>query len=295
MEKKQFPLRIRPTLWAELDRWAADELRSVNGQIEYLLRQAVRSAPQPPAGVAARRPARLVAGQVATSEWRPRNSAPHPSAVSRHGRSQQNRDAPFTLRWMKWSAHEDHRVRRDPRGRSALLFGAQIRMLRINAAAPAAAAATTFAYSPGNACRRRVVGGTGTAPRVPGGLPETRRLSYGGLRRSGSFSRDGLLILGTQPREIAIGPAEAAELVGGDWRSWGDCTFDIDQAHVSAHEDTAWFASTGRVRFDLSRYPRPAAAPVGCDGPGRRRAGGSRSFSSSSTSTTVSPCSSSSY
>ena len=34
-------MRIDPALWAELESWAQDELRSVNGQIEYLLRQAV--------------------------------------------------------------------------------------------------------------------------------------------------------------------------------------------------------------------------------------------------------------
>ena len=42
MERKQFLLRIDPELWKELEKWSADELRSVNGQIEYLLRQAVR-------------------------------------------------------------------------------------------------------------------------------------------------------------------------------------------------------------------------------------------------------------
>lgn len=41
-ERKSFLLRIDPTLWAELEAWAQDELRSVNGQIEYLLRQAVQ-------------------------------------------------------------------------------------------------------------------------------------------------------------------------------------------------------------------------------------------------------------
>ncbi|HTB93365.1 MAG TPA: hypothetical protein VK728_11075 [Candidatus Sulfotelmatobacter sp.] len=41
MERKSFLLRIDPVLWAELEAWAQDELRSVNGQIEYLLRQAV--------------------------------------------------------------------------------------------------------------------------------------------------------------------------------------------------------------------------------------------------------------
>jgi len=39
--RKTFLLRIDPALWAELEAWAQDELRSVNGQIEYLLRQAV--------------------------------------------------------------------------------------------------------------------------------------------------------------------------------------------------------------------------------------------------------------
>ncbi len=39
--RKQFLLRIDPELWAELERWSAEELRSVNGQIEYVLRQAV--------------------------------------------------------------------------------------------------------------------------------------------------------------------------------------------------------------------------------------------------------------
>ena len=39
--RKQFLLRIDPQLWTDLERWAAEELRSVNGQIEYVLRQAV--------------------------------------------------------------------------------------------------------------------------------------------------------------------------------------------------------------------------------------------------------------
>lgn len=40
-ERKPFLLRIDPALWAELESWAQAELRSVNGQIEYILRQAV--------------------------------------------------------------------------------------------------------------------------------------------------------------------------------------------------------------------------------------------------------------
>jgi len=39
--RKTFLLRIDPALWAELEAWAQGELRSVNGQIEYILKQAV--------------------------------------------------------------------------------------------------------------------------------------------------------------------------------------------------------------------------------------------------------------
>ena len=41
-DRKAFLLRIDPKLWAELEAMAGDELRSVNGQIEFLLRQAVQ-------------------------------------------------------------------------------------------------------------------------------------------------------------------------------------------------------------------------------------------------------------
>lgn len=61
--RKPFLLRLPPALLEELNRWAADELRSVNAQIEYLLREAVRrhrkelpdddaSDDSPPAGLA---------------------------------------------------------------------------------------------------------------------------------------------------------------------------------------------------------------------------------------------------
>jgi hypothetical protein len=41
-DRKAFLLRVDPELWADLEAWAADELRSVNGQVEFLLRQAVQ-------------------------------------------------------------------------------------------------------------------------------------------------------------------------------------------------------------------------------------------------------------
>jgi hypothetical protein len=40
-ERKSFLLRLPPPLWKDLEKWAADELRSVNGQIEFVLREAV--------------------------------------------------------------------------------------------------------------------------------------------------------------------------------------------------------------------------------------------------------------
>ena len=41
-QRKPFLLRIDPALWAELEAWAQAELRSVNGQIEYVLKQALQ-------------------------------------------------------------------------------------------------------------------------------------------------------------------------------------------------------------------------------------------------------------
>lgn len=57
-KKKQILLRIDPSLWNTLNAWAQDELRSLNGQIEWLLREAVRQRrgqnlppeDEPPAG-----------------------------------------------------------------------------------------------------------------------------------------------------------------------------------------------------------------------------------------------------
>lgn len=47
--RKSFLLRIDPGLWNEVEAWAQEELRSVNGQIEFLLKQAVaRRKSQPP-------------------------------------------------------------------------------------------------------------------------------------------------------------------------------------------------------------------------------------------------------
>jgi len=43
-DKKRFLLRLDPGLYRRLEKWAADELRSVNGQMEYLLRDSLLRA-----------------------------------------------------------------------------------------------------------------------------------------------------------------------------------------------------------------------------------------------------------
>ncbi|MEW9700681.1 hypothetical protein [Paenibacillus sp. SI8] len=51
--KKNFPLRLDPKLYEALERWAGDEFRSVNGHIEYLLRESLQRAgrlPKPGSG-----------------------------------------------------------------------------------------------------------------------------------------------------------------------------------------------------------------------------------------------------
>lgn len=40
--KKQIALRLSPELYSELTKWAEDEFRSINGQIEYLLTESVK-------------------------------------------------------------------------------------------------------------------------------------------------------------------------------------------------------------------------------------------------------------
>ena len=55
-DRKPFLLRLEPSLHRALQGWADDELRSLNGQIEYLLRDALRRAGRLPAAGAAPAP-----------------------------------------------------------------------------------------------------------------------------------------------------------------------------------------------------------------------------------------------
>jgi hypothetical protein len=58
-ERKRFLLRLEPSTYDALERWAGDELRSVNAQIEFALLEALRQAgrlPGPPAATRGRTP-----------------------------------------------------------------------------------------------------------------------------------------------------------------------------------------------------------------------------------------------
>ena len=44
MARKQYPLRIDPEIWKAVQQWAADEMRSANGQVEWMLREALHRA-----------------------------------------------------------------------------------------------------------------------------------------------------------------------------------------------------------------------------------------------------------
>ena len=67
------------------------------------------------------------------------------------------------------------------------------------------------------------------------------------------YSRENVLILGTNPNEIFSGYERATSLVRSDWESWGDCKFNVDSANISSAGDIAWFSTRGYVEFDMSK------------------------------------------
>jgi hypothetical protein len=68
------------------------------------------------------------------------------------------------------------------------------------------------------------------------------------------FSQDNVLVLGTMPREVLTNHERTKGLVSSDWRSWGDCRFLMDHAHISASGNVAWISTIGYVESDLSRF-----------------------------------------
>ena len=79
-ERKQLLLRLDPAVHDALARWAGDELRSTNAQIEFLLRRALADAGRLPGGVGAMRrpgrPANPATDSPATPPAEPDDDAP---------------------------------------------------------------------------------------------------------------------------------------------------------------------------------------------------------------------------
>lgn len=46
--RKQYPLRIDPEIWEAVERWAQDDMRSTNAQVEWILRDALRRTKRSP-------------------------------------------------------------------------------------------------------------------------------------------------------------------------------------------------------------------------------------------------------
>ena len=55
-ERKPFLLRVDPELLARLQAWASEDMRSLNGHIEYLLREALKKSGRLPEGAKGREP-----------------------------------------------------------------------------------------------------------------------------------------------------------------------------------------------------------------------------------------------
>jgi hypothetical protein len=87
-ERKKILLRLDPAVHDALARWAADELRSTNAQIEFLLRQALTNAGRMPRSAGRmRRPGRPAADDAA-------HDAAAPDGAARDGRGTTGDDLP---------------------------------------------------------------------------------------------------------------------------------------------------------------------------------------------------------
>jgi hypothetical protein len=78
--RKSFLLRMNAALWREIETWAQEDFRSVNGQVEFLLREATRQRRRSRGAQATeQRPARAMETQAAQPEVSKRESMPQPA------------------------------------------------------------------------------------------------------------------------------------------------------------------------------------------------------------------------
>jgi len=68
------------------------------------------------------------------------------------------------------------------------------------------------------------------------------------------FSGENILVLGTMPDEIYDTQRDVEKLIYSDWNAWGDCTFLMENAHISSSGQVAWFSTIGFVKFDVPNF-----------------------------------------
>ena len=71
------------------------------------------------------------------------------------------------------------------------------------------------------------------------------------------FSQENIVILGTMPDEVFIGHEQATQLIENDWGYWGDCSFLMENAQISASGQVAWFSTIGTVHMDVVNLVLP--------------------------------------
>jgi hypothetical protein len=111
----------------------------------------------------------------------------------------------------------------------------------------------TAAFSKGNApdsTRKEIID---QLNKFQEGYSQRDTSQFGAFMQS-LYSRENILILGTNPGEVFSGYDRAARLVQSDWESWGDCKFNVDSANISSAGDVAWFSTKGYVKFDLTKF-----------------------------------------
>jgi hypothetical protein len=74
------------------------------------------------------------------------------------------------------------------------------------------------------------------------------------------FSQDNILVLGTDPNEILIGQEKVSKLVFNDWKGWEDCTFLMNNAHISTSGNVAWISTIGYVKKRFLTLPLRVSA-----------------------------------
>jgi len=72
-----------------------------------------------------------------------------------------------------------------------------------------------------------------------------------------TMSKEGLLILGTNPKEIFVGTEAVKKLLYGDWKYWGKVKFNLEEAHITQYSNVAYFVTGGEVKIHIWKIRFP--------------------------------------